>query len=258
MSYLFRGRSQQNPRAGKDGTVTQQLPETTWNTESLPSGIPPQGKVVVTISRQFGSGGAEVGRILARESGLLYVDHEIIGEVARRLGINEEQAAQQDEQTVGAVGHILEALQSSTPFNVNYRALLNPAQAQAQAREVAYFRLTQRVILELATEGNAVIIGRGSQFLLHALPRTLHVYIFAPLGYRIEQAMQRYQLDRVKAKELVERRDYEHEAYLGRYYGASQHQPYLYHLLINTSLFTNELAANLIRQALPIVTTPDA
>lgn len=251
--YLFRGRGQQNPRAGKDHTVTQQLPETTWNTESLPPGVPSEGKVVVTISRQFGSGGAEVGHIVARESGLLYVDHEIIGEVARRLGINEEQAARQDEQTVGAAGHILEALQSSSPFNVNYRALLNPAEAQAQAREVAYVRLTQRVILELATEGNAVIIGRGSQFLLHASPRTLHIYIFAPLDYRIEQVMQRYQLDRGKAKELVERRDYEHDAYLGHYYGASQHQLYLYHMLINTSLFTYELAAKLILQALPVV-----
>jgi len=253
MSNLFRGRGQQNPRAGEDHAVTQQLPETTWNTESLPSGVPPEGKVVVTISRQFGSGGAEVGRIVAHKSGLLYIDHEIIGEVARRLGINEEQAARQDEQTAGAVGHILEALQSSSAFNVNYRALLNPAEAQTQAREVAYFRLTQRVILELSTEGNVVIIGRGSQFLLHALPRTLHFYIFAPLGYRIEQVMQRYQLDRLKAKELVERRDYEHEAYLGHYYGGSQQQPYLYHLLINTSLFTLEAAANLILQALPIV-----
>jgi cytidylate kinase len=253
MSYLFRGRGQQNPHAGKDRVVTQQLPETMWNTERLPSGIPPEDKVVVTISRQFGSGGAEIGRIVAQESGLLYVDHEIIGEVARRLGVNEEQAARQDEQTAGAVGHILEALQSNSPFSVNYITLFKPAEVPTQAREVAYFRLTQRVILELATEGNAVIIGRGSQFLLHGAPRTLHIYIFAPLDYRIEQVMQYYQLNRARAKELIERRDYEHDAYLGRYYGGSQHQPYLYHLLINTGLFTHELAANLIQQALPLV-----
>ena len=41
-----------------------------------------------------------------------------------------------------------------------------------------------------------------------------------------------------EGKELIDRRDYEHDAYLGRYYGAGQHQPYLYHLLINTSLFS--------------------
>lgn len=254
MSYFFRGRGQRHPRASRARVATQLLPETTWNTEPFPCGVPPEGKVVVTISRQFGSGGAEIGRLVAQESGLGYVDHEIIGEVARRLGVNVEQAARQDEQTAGAVGHILEALQSNSPFNVNYNTLLKAAQVPTQAREVVYFRLTQKVILELATEGNVVIIGRGSQFLLHDSPRTLHIYIFAPLAYRIEQIAQHFQLDRDKAKELIERRDYEHAAYLGRYYGASQHQPCLYHLLINTGLFTFELAANLIKQALPSVT----
>jgi len=219
----------------------------------LPSGIPPEGKVVVTISRQFGSGGAEIGHIVAQENGLLYVDRGIIGEVARRLGVNEEQAARQDEQTAGAVGHILGALQSNSPFNVNFNTLLNPTNIPAQVREVAYLRLTQKVILELATEGNAVIIGRGSQLLLHGSPRTLHVYVFAPLDYRIEQVTKLHQLDPNRARELIERRDYEHNAYLGRYYGTSQHQPYLYHLLLNTSLFSAEMGAHLIQEALPAV-----
>ena len=111
MSYLFRGRGQNPQQAKKGQAVTGQLPETTWNNDPLPPGIPPENTIVVTISRQFGSGGAEIGRIVAEESGLLYVDQAIIGEVAKRLGIKEEQAARQDEQIVGEVGHILEALQ---------------------------------------------------------------------------------------------------------------------------------------------------
>ena len=255
MSYLFRGRGQSSPQPGKDKdrATTQQLPETSWITNPLPLGTPPENKVVVTISRQFASGGSEIGHMVAQESGLLYVDHEIIGEVAKRLGVNEEQAARQDEQTAGAIGHILEALRSSSPFNLNYNTLLKPAGAPAQAQEAAYLRLTQRVILELATKGDVVIIGRGSQFLLHGAPRTLHIYIFAPLEYRIEQVMKGFQLERAGAKELIERRDYEHNAYLSHYYGGNQNQPELYHLLINTGLFTHELAANLILQALPLV-----
>ena len=87
MSYLFRGRGQHPPKASKERAVTNLLPETSWNIDPLPPGVPPKDKVVVTISRQFGSGGAEIGRIVAQKSGLLYVDHEIIGEVARRLGV---------------------------------------------------------------------------------------------------------------------------------------------------------------------------
>lgn len=257
MSYLFRGRGQHSPQVRKESAVTNILPETSWNIDPLPPGIPPEDKVVVTISRQFGSGGSEVGHIVAQESGLLYVDQEIIAEVAKRLGINKEQAARQDEQIVGEVGHILEALRSSSPFSLHYNTLFKPADLPTQAQEVAYLRLTQRVLLELATEGNVVIIGRGSQFLLHGAPRILHIYIFAPLDYRIDQVMNQYHLDRAGAKELIERRDYEHNAYLGRYYGGNQHQPYLYHLLINTGLFTYELAANLIQQAIPLLKEMD-
>src|SRR5436190_6809114 len=126
MSYLFRRRSQ-NPQQDKEQqAVTKLLPETTWNDDPLPPGIPPKDKVVVTISRQFGSGGAEIGRLVAEKSGLLYVDQEIIAEVAKRLGINEEQAARQDEQVAGQVGHILSALQSSSPFNLHYNYLFKP------------------------------------------------------------------------------------------------------------------------------------
>jgi cytidylate kinase len=255
MSNLFRGRAQPPPQPGKDKdrAKTQLLPETLWNVDPLAPGVPPENKVVVTISRQFGSGGAEIGRIVAQESGLLYVDHEIIGEVARRLGVREEQAARQDEQTAGAVGRILEALRSSSPFNLNYNTLLKPTEASGQSQEAAYLRLTQRVIFELATKGDVVIIGRGAQFLLHSAPRTLHIFVFAPLEYRLEQIMQRFQLDRTSAKELIDRRDFEHNAYMNHYYGGNQNQPYLYHLLINTSLITYELAVNLILQTLPLV-----
>jgi cytidylate kinase len=253
MSYLFRRRTQ-NPQQDKNQrAVTNLLPETTWNNDPLPPGVPPEDKVVVTISRQFGSGGAEIGRIVAEASGLLYVDQAIIAEVAKRLGINEEQAARQDEQVVGEVGYILEALRSSSPFNLHYNYTFKPTDLPTQAQEVAYLRLTQRVLLELATEGDVVIIGRGSQFLLHGAARTLHIYIFAPLDFRIDKIMNLYHVNRNSAKEMIERRDYEHNAYLGRYYGGNQHQPNLYHLLINTGLFTYELAANLIQQALPIV-----
>ena len=86
MVQLFRWRSRQKSQPNVEKSTTRLLPETTWASEPMPSGIPPAGKVVVTISRQFGSGGAEIGRILSQKSGLNYVDHEIIDEVARRLG----------------------------------------------------------------------------------------------------------------------------------------------------------------------------
>lgn len=250
MVQFFRGRNQQRMQQSERG-LTQVLPETLWASDPLASGVPPEGSVVVTISRQFGSGGVEIGRIVARECGLDYIDHEIIDEVARRLGVKIQQAERQDEQTSGTVGHILQALQSSNPFAVNYSTFFN-TQSPAQSRDGAYLHLTQKVVLEVATRGNSVIIGRGGQFLLHNAPRTLHIYVFAPLAYRIENVMQHFQLSHEKAIQLIERRDYEIDGYLRHNYGSDGHQPNLYHLLINTSLFSFDLAARLVREALPL------
>jgi len=248
MGHLFRGREQQNKKASE----TQLLPETTWADEEMPSGIPPEGSVVITISRQFGSGGTHIGRIVAQASQLNYVDQEIIDEVARRLGVDTQQAARQVEQTSGTVGHLLEAMQSSNPFTLNYSTFFGANIAPVQSKEFTYLRLTQKVVLELATQGNAVIVGRGSQFLLHNLPRTLHIYVFAPLPYRIENVMKHFQLNHARAAELIEQRDYEFDTYARHFYGADRHQPSFYHLLINTNLFSFDLAASLIQQALPL------
>jgi cytidylate kinase len=144
-------------------------------------------------------------------------------------------------------------MQASNPFNLHYNTLQHPAPAQTQFKALSYLHITQKVILELATQGNAVIVGRGSQFLLHDAPRTLHIYIFAPLPYRIQAVMNQFQLNRHGASDLIEQRDHEQDLYLRRHYGTDGRQPGFYHLLINTGLFSFESAANFICQALPIV-----
>lgn len=242
-------------RRGSGRSTTHVLPETVVEGEILPDGIPPVGKMCVTIASQFGSGGSEVGRIVARESGLLYLDYEIITEVARRQGVKVEQAASQDERTLGMARHVLGALHTNSPFSINVNTLLNPKVPPSYAHELVYWQLTRRVIMELASAGNALIIGRGSQFLLHEKPRTLHVFIFAPRSQRIENVMLHQQVSRERATRMVERRDYEQEAYLNRYFGSSQDHPDLYHLLMDTKVFPIEQAAEMIKQALPLLGT---
>src|SRR5205085_12399976 len=101
MVHLFRRRDRQKAQQvqqvqqtqeEKVRKATQLLPETVLTQVPLPSGVPPEGRVVVTITRQFGSGGAEIAHMVAQESGLQYVDQGIIEEVARRLGVSAQQA----------------------------------------------------------------------------------------------------------------------------------------------------------------------
>ncbi|HEY0756614.1 MAG TPA: cytidylate kinase-like family protein [Ktedonobacteraceae bacterium] len=250
---LFRNRGQHERPASTKHKSTRHLPET-GEQNSSPAGVPEGEKIVVTIARQCGSGGAEIGRLLAQKADLHYLDHEIIDEVALRSGVTAQQIEEQDEQTARPLGYMLEALSTNTPFNMNYSKLLQhqPLGVQTLGQEQAYFQLTQRVVLEMAHAGNAVIIGRGSQFLLRGLPRVMHVYIFAPLPRRIENVRTHFNFTRAQAIEFIERRDGETENYLRHYYNSNGTQPELYHLLINTGLFSFETAADLIAQALPL------
>src|SRR5260221_12946468 len=102
MMNLLRGRGQQKVQRKNERGATQVLPETVWADDSLAPGIPPEGSVVVTITRQLGSGGVEVGRIVAREGGLPYVGHPIIDEGAQRFGVQVQQGPRQGEYTAGS------------------------------------------------------------------------------------------------------------------------------------------------------------
>ncbi|HEU5383647.1 MAG TPA: cytidylate kinase-like family protein [Ktedonobacteraceae bacterium] len=251
---FFRGRGQSERSPGAERPATRLLPETEPQANLMPVGVPEGNKIVVTIARQCGSGGSEIGRILAQRGNLHYLDHEIIDEVAQRSGMAVTQIERQDEQTTGPLNYALEAMNTSTPFTLNYSKLLQGQKLNVQTttHEHAYLHLTRRVILEMASAGDAVIIGRGSQFLLRGLPRVLHVYIFAPLPRRIENVMQHFHLSRQRALEFIERRDTATENYLRYSYGSNGTQPELYHLLLNTGLFSFEMAADLIVQALPL------
>lgn len=187
---LFRRGEQRENSLLQEASVTRQLSDTTEEQAAMPTGVPEGNKIVVTIARQCGSGGSEIGHILARERGLHYLDHEIIDEVARRSGVTAEQVENQDEQSSGPLNYVLEALNTNMPFNLNYSRILHPSTHNTthSAHEQAYFHLTQRVVLEMASSGDMVIIGRGGQFLLRGLPRVLHVYIFAPLPRRLEMS----------------------------------------------------------------------
>jgi cytidylate kinase len=253
MGYLFRGRTQPklNAESQKETTV---LPESSlWSLEALPAGNPPEQTVVVTIARQFGSGAAEIGRLIAEESKLQYIDYQIIDEVARRLGVDTHSVEQQDEQSSDMVSHVLQAIHSSNPFTVNYTSLFGKITPQEHANEAAYVHFTQKIILEAANKGNAIIVGRGAQFLLRDSPRTLHISIFCPLSQRIENVMKQHQIGQDEARQMIEQRDYQQDSYLRRYYGSDGHQPRLYHLLINTGLFSHKLAAELIFQSIPVI-----
>jgi len=109
-----------------------------------------------------------------------------------------------------------------------------------------YVRMVGMVILDMAKEGNVLIIGRASQVLLGDHPEALHVQVVAPLSYRVEKLMRVEGLTRQAAKQRVVASDQARADHLRRYYGVKWLDPHLYDLVINTGHISIQTAIQLV------------
>ena len=149
---------------------------------------------IITLSREYGAGGLEVGQFVARELGADCVDARLISEVARRLELPEEWVERWDERREGLAFRMLRALQSAHP---EYAPV-----AGATSREPDpdhFVEVVREVMLEEARSGNAVFVGRGGAFLLREHPGALHVRLVAPRAVRVERIEARCSLSREEA-----------------------------------------------------------
>lgn len=166
---------------------------------------------VLTISRQYGSGGREIGQAVAREMGYAYVDREVLLEDIRRAGRKWEQWAAALDEHRPTVWE---------KFDWSFRG---------------FAALMQQHILEHALRGGVVIMGRGGNFVLRGVPHAYRVHIEAPLEARIERVMKREEVDRETAKWLCERTDRERASFLHAVYGGRWDDPAEYDRLFTVA-----------------------
>jgi len=138
---------------------------------------------IITLSRQFGAGGAPIGRALADRFGVPFLDREIVAAAAERAGISEADAEGYDERMPGLWQRIGSALATSAPeVSVPASALESTVSPAIGER---LFVLTQTIIEEAAAAGGVVILGRGAGFILRDRPEVLRVHLRASLGDRV-------------------------------------------------------------------------
>jgi cytidylate kinase len=138
---------------------------------------------VICLSRQFGSGGAPIGRALADRFGALYLDREIVARAAARAGIPEAEAEGYDERLPGLWQRIATALASSAPEVAVPAVPLEGLVVTAIGERLT--AITRLVIEEEAASGNAVIVGRGAGFILAGRPDVLRVQLHASMEARL-------------------------------------------------------------------------
>ncbi len=200
---------------------------------------------VVTISRQYGCDGPEIGRLVANILGAQYLDSELIYEAAHRIGVPADLVSERDERIQGLSERLLEDLgRAFTGLRTPERPL--PAGQAPALTDAQLLAVTRSIIREAARRNNAVVVGRGSQALLRDHPTALHVHVVAPLDFRVAQVVKRERVSPEEARRLIAKVDAERAAYLRINYHANWEDPLLYHLVLNVGLLGPEAAVQTI------------
>ncbi len=198
---------------------------------------------VITISRQYASGGSAIAKHVADRLGWTIVDHEFVDRVAERVGLPPDEVAQREERVAGLIERLANTLAVSSPELFLAAADLTPETTRSSDDIVG---MTEAVIQEATELGNVVLVGRGAQAYLAHSEDTLHVRIVALREVRIRTAAQRLGVGEKEAERTVDRRDNERKDYVRTHYQRDWDDSCNYHLVVNSALMSYEGAADLI------------
>ncbi len=204
---------------------------------------------VITISRQYASGGGEVAQIVAQQTNSILLDRELIYEVAQRLGLPEDVVSEHEERGETIIARLVSALRVSYPDSLS---LPDVAEAPGDFPDLsnrALVQVTEQVMQQAANGENVVIVGRGSQFVLRNHPRALHVHVYAPYDSRVQAVITEQSVGRHEAERIVKDFDGARVRYARHFYHANWQAPEHYHMLVNCGTLNREVAADLICQA---------
>jgi len=185
---------------------------------------------IITISREYGSGGALVGGILARKLGWNLVDDPVIAEIAKRANVRPDLAARYDECVDPWFHRLLKAIWRGGYEGVATDLGTNLFDADAMAA------LWHRVIQEAAKIGHCVIVGRGGQCILRDRRDAFHVSVYAPLTEKIARLHEMLQPGPADPAALIEEVDNRRAAYVRRHFGEEWTDRHLYNLLISSTI----------------------
>ena len=194
---------------------------------------------VITITRQYASGGSEVARLVAAELRWDVIDNEFVDEVARRAGLPPDAVAQREERAPGLLERLAHTLAAGSPEMF----IATGGVPRVEPDEAAIVQVTERVIAEAAAQGRIVLVGRGAQAVLAQRPDALHVYVVASKPWRMQLAVERLGVPAATVDKAVDEIDHRRDQYVKTYYGRARHDVVNYDLVVNAERLGIEGAA---------------
>lgn len=198
---------------------------------------------VITIAREFGAGGTQVGALLANRLGVEVVDRSLIDAVAGRLRVAPEEVEAEDEHPRAILDRLLRAV---TPINDVVGVPWDPSELETADQHQAVVDLTAEVIREAARSRDAVIVGRGARFVVGDRPDAVHVFLCAPVDVRVRRIAARFLVDEAEAARRVHENDVRRTGYVREVHGRDWRDPHLYDLVVNTGRVEFATVADLV------------
>ena len=198
---------------------------------------------VITISRQIGSGGAYIGQQVANKLGISYIDREIVHRAAQRLNMPENDLVHRDEKRVTQLWlSVLGAYVYGNPGGYI------PPPLNIMTDEELY-QVESEIILDIAKQASAVIIGRGGYYILRGHPRHLSIFLYADAAFRQQRIKELYHLSSPEALDTINSVDKSRASYLLLLTKENWIDARQYHISIDTSILGLEIAENIIIEA---------
>ena len=194
-------------------------------------------RVLVTIGRQFGSGGREIGKRLAELLGVAFYDKELLTMAAKESGLTPELFEDNDEMPVNSLLYSL----SMHPYSG-----VNLSVPDTMPISQKLFLAQFDAVRKLAQQQDCIIVGRCADYALREEPDCVNVFIHAPLAWRISQVQARSGLSAAKAKELIQKTDKRRAAYYNAYSDKRWGAVEAYHLAVDSAALGVEKTAILL------------
>ncbi|MDY2791007.1 MAG: cytidylate kinase-like family protein [Lachnospiraceae bacterium] len=181
---------------------------------------------IITIGRQFGSGGREIGEKLALKLGIPFYDKDLLKRAAKESGLCEEIFENFDEKPSSSFLYSL----VMDPYSLGYS---NNGYDLPLNHKV--FLAAFDTIKKIADEGSCVIVGRCADYALQDYDNVLNVFVHAPLEDRIKRISAKYELSESKAKDMIYKKDKQRASYYNYYSSSKWADIKNYDLTINSS-----------------------
>jgi len=198
--------------------------------------------IIINVGRQLGSGGHDIGRMLALDFHAKYYDQELLNLAAKESGFSEKFFEQNDEKKGFFKGL----------FNVQTPHLSGGSLYRSNFSQESLFQFQSEAIIKAAQKDSCVFVGRCADYVLRDFPNTVNVFITASMAYRVSQIMNKRHLEEEAAARFIEQEESKRATYYNYYTGKKWGYSESYDLCIDSSVLglleTEKLIAEFVRK----------